>query len=164
MEILSLLVGHIIFAGVFAALVVFRSKHAKWAAGKKTLIYPMILKVLVLIGLVILTSGIAYMLNGSEGMERITVAAIMLPIAFLYFMGCLELVTTRIAFDDMGIYQSSIFARTTYLGFQELASAEYTDFWAQHVFRDDFGGCIRVSKFMAGAEELVAEVQSRLHG
>lgn len=164
MDALSILTGNLLMAGVFAVLVWMRSKRAAWVVGRKVLIYSRLLKALVLTGLILLVLGLNLMLTGVEGRERLFIAALLAPIVGLYMLGAIELVTTHIAFDEVGIYQSSIFARTNSMSFQDLASVEYSAFWDQHVLRDELGGSIRVSKFMAGAEELVAEAQVHLAG
>jgi hypothetical protein len=162
MTFLSLLLGHIIFAAVFAALIGLRSPRAQLVAGKKVLSYPVLLKSLGAVGFVVLSVGTSYIMAKSEGLEQVIVAALMLPMTFLAFLGCIEVFSTRITYDEDCVYQSSVFSRTSALRFDDVIEVSWSELWSQHLIRDATRDVVRVSKFMIGAEELVQEVIERI--
>ena len=155
MDFIAALLGHMLFFGVFAALIALRSTKVRLVAGRKVLSYPIAMKCLAILGFGILVLGTSYVVTNSHGMERIFVAITLGSMSAIMFLGAVEVFTTRITYDMDCIYQSSIFSRTNSLPFYDVVDVAYSELWSQHLIRDAGGAVVRVSKFMSGAEDLV---------
>lgn len=162
MTLLSLLIGQVIFVGVFAALIAFRSQRASIVAGRKVLSYPIMIKILGGVGFLVLSVGSSFVIARSEGLEQMIVAVLMLPMVGLAFLGCVEVFSTRITYDEDCMYQNSVFSRTNALRFDDVIEVTWSELWSQHLIKDATRSVVRVSKFMTGAEELVQAVIDRI--
>jgi len=132
--------------------------------GRREVGYSSGLKIVAWLALFLMALLSSILTEGASGFDKIVVATLTVPFLLLVLVATAEVLTTRISFDETTIEQFSIFCKTDRISCDEIEQIGYSDRWSQHVIRDNCGGVVRVSRFMTGAEELLAFAEEYLAG
>ena len=124
--------------------------------------YPLLIKIIAVLGTSLFMAGYVFALIHSAGLERLQIAGLGLLIMLPVLAGSLEVFCYEVSYDESCVCGMSPWTGTVMMHLDEITDLGYSHWREQYFVRSSNGETIRLNRFISGAEEFLLFINAVL--
>ena len=124
--------------------------------------YPWLMKILAAVGMMLVCTGVSTAVDLTSGYAKLLVALLALPALGMAFMAAAEVFVAETSYDESALYRCTPWKQSMAVRFDKVARIENSILKPHFVVYSQDGQAIRVTKWIAGSEEVLGYAQEGL--
>jgi hypothetical protein len=162
MNNVNVLVTMGLIACAMAAVGLLRWRTSRFAGNQWLLPYPWMLKILAVVGLTLVCTGVSVTVELTQGIGKILVVILSLPAAGLLFLAAVEVFASQTSYNEYTLSRCTPWRDMVSVPFEDIVRIENARLKPQFIIHSRDGKTISVLKWLEQAEEVLGYAQEGL--
>lgn len=162
MNDINFIITNILIGCAALAIFLLRLRISRPSASQWNLKYPWQVQLIAITGLMLVFTGTSMAVELTAGLARLLVVLLILPLGAVVFLGSAEVFASLTSYSETTLYRCSPWKKMVELPFADVVRIEGSLFKPYFIIHSCFGQCVRISKYIEGADELLGYAEEGL--